>query len=734
MSESLKYKVTMAGLSLLLFACQALPPLPQTPVPLPDHIGSTLFLPTPNARERDVLKETAKYYSLFSRIPAAYSTGFENLNLPMTPEQQYLLFRAFNANDMAAMGSAQAHIEQALKEGRAYGIALCSDSRCPAPFNVPQAKTFADQFSGIVQQGDPIDSFLSTDKKGYNLIESRRVGAQPTIFDKRVKASIFAPHAQTCLPGVEKCGFNDAISVFLGPGGEETLRNHHVPEGVITEIKTMISEFDQPGKARSWAEKGATMQAAFNDHPVLFGVVGHADNSFEPLGIAFPSGRIVYDVRGYDDLVAIAKFMHDPHPELSSLTTQKPGVIAWVFSRDKTVNAMYGEMAKEKGVLFPSTLTDFTPGKKLTLEEIKKVANGGAYATGHLENEGVLTLVADSLEDMAKIDAELNLNRKAYGLDTFFSKNGVIIKLIPDRSGKFKMMAIETGETFGKGGSIVYELAAEGKGVKNAGITEDVVSYLIRLAEVKKNAGYLSPLQFDFAVNTLKAAKYTTKAGLWVLDFIGTYYIIKDGSYFLNDEIFRRGILTGYQMEKTVVYGNKYENINATSITIKRKELVKEHAQALNRIIDNKDPRWKDRTGKILSVNLSKQPIADGALFSGDDQEIFFLSTDTPINGIKQNGKFTDIIHELFDTTTENKIEKQTIALVDPDGQSIRSDVPDIKIVTSINSSHPNVINYWLMTVDPLTDSFKFTYLQSVEVNPEQFKLTLESLAKQGAK
>lgn len=730
MSENLKHKVTMAGLSFLLFACQALPPLPQTPVPLPDRTGSTLFLPTPNARERDILKETAKYYSLFSRIPAAYSTGFENLNLPMTPEQQYLLFRAFNANDVAAMGSTQAQIEQALNEGRAYGIALCSDSRCPAPFNVPQAKTFADQFTGIVQQGDSIDNFLTTDKKGYNLIESRTVGAQPTIFPKGTKASIFAPHAQTCLPGVEKCGFNDAISVFLGPGGEETLRNHHVPEGVIAEIKTMISEFDQPGKARSWAEKGAAIQAKLNNHPVMFGVVGHADNSFEIGGMAFPSGRIVYDVHGYDDLAAIAKFMHDPHPELSSLTTQKPGVITWVFSRDKTVNTMYGEMAKEKGVLFASTLTDFTPGKKLTLEEIKKVANGGSYATGHLENEGVLTLVADSLDDMVKIDAELNLNRKAYGLDTFFSKNGVIIKLVPDRSGKFKMMAIETGETFGKGGSIVYELAAGGKGVKNAGITEDVVSYLIRLAEVKKNAGYLSPLQFDFAVNTLKAAKYTTKAGLWVLDFIGTYYIIKDGSYFLNDEIFRKGILTGFQMEKTVTYENK----KAKTISIKRTELVKEHANAMRQIISNKDPRWNNRIGKVLSVNLTTYPVGPDALFTIDNQEIFFLYTDSPISGVKQNGKFTDIIHEPFDITTDYKIEKQTIALVDPDGQSMRSDVPDLKIVTSINSNQPNVINYWIMTVDPLTDSFMFTFLQSVEVNPEQFKQTLESLVKQGAK
>lgn len=720
----------MAGLSFLLFACQALPPVSQTPAPLPDRAGSTLYLPTPNARERDILKETAKFYSLFSRIPTANSTGFEYLNLPMSSEQQFNIFRAFNANDIAAIGGTQAQIEQALNEGRSYGIALCSDSRCPAPFNVPQAKRFADQFTGVVQQGDSVGGFLSTDNKGYNLIESRTVGAQPTIFDKRVKASVFAPHAQTCLPGVEKCGFNDAITVFLGPGGEETLRNHHVPEGVITEIKTMVSEFSQPGKARPWAETGAMIQAKLNNHPVLFGVVGHADNSFEIGGMAFPSGRIVYDVHGYDDLVAIAKFMHDPHPELSALTSQKPGIITMSFSRNKSINTLYGEAAKEKGSLFASTLVDFTPGKKLTLEEIQKVANGGAYAVGHLENEGILTLVADSLEDMARIEADLNLNREAYGLNTFFNKNGVVIKLVPDRGGRFRMMAIETGETFGKGGSITYELVAGGKGVKNAGMTEDVVSYLIRLAEVKKNAGYLSPLQFDFAVNTLKAAKYTTKAGLWVLDFIGTYYIIKDGSYFLNDEIFRKGILTGFQMEKTVTYENK----RAKTISIKRTELVREHSYAMRQVIGNKDPRWNNRIGKVLSVNLTTYPIGPDALFTTDNQEIFFLYTDSPISGIKQNGNITDIIHDPFDTTTDYKIASQTIALVGPDGQSMRSDVPDMKIITSINSNQPNVINYWIMTVDPLTDSFKFTYLQSVKVDPEQFKQTLASLAGQGTK
>ena len=63
---------------------------------------------------------------------------------------------------------------------------------------------------------------------------------------------------------------------------------------------------------------------------------------------------------------------------------------------------------------------------------------------------------------MARIEADLSINREAYGLTTFFKNNGVIIKLIPEESGKFKMMAIETEKTFGKGGIITYELTQGG--------------------------------------------------------------------------------------------------------------------------------------------------------------------------------------------------------------------------------------------------------------------------------
>ena len=140
---------------------------------------------------------------------------------------------------------------------------------------------------------------------------------------------------------------------FFTPGGEASLIKHNVPPSVITEIKTMIFDFGQPGKAQPWADTGALIQAKLNNHPVLIGIVGHADNTFEMRGIALPTGEIIYDMGKYENLVAMARFMHQPHPELSALTTQRPEIIAMSFSRNKTINAMFGVAAEEKGNLLP---------------------------------------------------------------------------------------------------------------------------------------------------------------------------------------------------------------------------------------------------------------------------------------------------------------------------------------------------------------------------------------------
>ena len=132
-----------------LAACKA---NPATRVAVDLALALAPEIPTPNAKELYLLKEMSIFYSLFSRIPAPQSTGFEQLNLPITPTQQYQIFRTLNANDVAAMGGTQQHIQQALAEGRAYGIALCSDSRCPAPLQIPQAKQFVVTFPAYHNQ------------------------------------------------------------------------------------------------------------------------------------------------------------------------------------------------------------------------------------------------------------------------------------------------------------------------------------------------------------------------------------------------------------------------------------------------------------------------------------------------------------------------------------------------------------------------------------------------------
>ena len=69
-----------------------------------------------------------------------------------------------------------------------------------------------------------------------------------------------------------------------------------------------------------------------------------------------------------------------------------------------------------------------------------------------------------------------------------------------------------------------------------------------------------------------------------------------------------------------------YENKKPKTISINRTALVKEHWLAISQIIGDQDPRWKDRTGKVLSINLTTYPLADGAVFTIDNQELFFLS------------------------------------------------------------------------------------------------------------
>lgn len=726
--DFLKLSTIIGVLTLLLSACNTIPEPESkgssTPVPLQSEVLKPL---TPNQQRN--AQVVAMTYAALTRIPSKVFAGIDVFGTA-SPKQTEIILNTFTANDGAVISM----LPQSARPVSGVGTSI------PLYDIVPAAECADARICGpsIIRVEDFPDVFTYSDAKGVRIPSSRSVGTQPTLFEKGTKYSMFVVHRQNCLEGTEKCGLLDGIRVFLSDGGEEALLHHNVPRGTIEEIKRLIA-LGNKGTAEDWAFVGAKIQAALNNHPVLIAIKGHADNTFIFKGVALPDGRIVEDYDQYKTFKAIAQVLNKPHLEASALFTQKPENIYWSFSRRFTPDSLLGQYGEQKGKVFVQSVTDFTPGKLLTDAEIEKVLGGGAYGAGYLPNEGVLTIVADNLEDLARIEAKIAANPEKYGLTTFFKNKGVLIKLIPDNAGGYALMEMENEATFakltdlqkaatlGRDGQLTYEIQKGGQTFKQLGLTDSVVIHLERVLQVRLNAGLISNAQFEALIKFTKGTATTLKIGAKIFEVVGLALVANDLLSFVSDNVLNRGRLTSELMPVTL---SDTRGFPVTSFSINRQAIVDEHAAALRAEWSRKNPAWHGlkltQIGKLLRVSFPTRGIGTDTIATGNSSEVVLIVTSSPFKEINKNG---DLVFDRFDSTNP----KQTVSFVDPNGNFIRSDKESETIVASFNSEKPGKLNYWKLKVvpsnDPKVDStFQFTFIKTVDIDTKELAKNLSAL------
>lgn len=680
---------------------------PQNTITLTPEFLATL---TPN--QLQTAKQMVELFPILSNAPANRIAGIEQLINRATPAQQQIIFRAIYSNRLAVLSGLPRETQLALLNKSAFGYSGCADSRTPCSLN---AKKISGDFPNLINPGE-------ADMLKISVLDSRTVGAQPTLFPPGTKSSIFAPHKQDCF-GEKGCGLLGGVQMYLTEGGEQKLLDHHVPPATVKEIKRLI-DIGNDGQPLSWAERGALIQAKMNNHDVLFGTVGHADNTFAIEGIVKADGAIIKGENflrvkdQYRELVSLANLLHNPQPVLEALTTQAPEIIMWSFSKKITPANMLGEYGLQPGKIFVQSLDDLTPTKSLNLDQIRKVMSGGAYGSGHLPNSRVLTIVADSLGDLARIEAELMLNREAYALDKFLADGGVLIKLIPDGGGGYKLMALENAATFGKG-QITLELANEARAFKQVSLTNEAAYYLTRVAEVKLNAGLISIEQYNAAIVAIKGLKNSIAIGSRALEVVGLYYLIGDAANSLAN-VHGKGPLTSALMPIEV---DDTTGRRLTEITVSQSALARQHASAVANDISPSGIAKKtpsNMVGMIFAPSIPDPGAGTDVIATFNKTLVFFLLTSSPIREIQPDGT---IIHDPF--TTENK--NQPISLVTPEGY-VRTDVASETVVASFIPGQQNILYYWNMIVDPASKTITFKFLKLKQVNPNVLKENLKKI------
>lgn len=630
------------------------------------------------------------------------------------------------------------------------GILDCSDSRvCMPP-----------TFTNVTNINDVKYMDLTQEVSGQTLSISR-IGAQPALFPVDITQSFFIPHQTAeCVTG--GCGALGGVEALVSnENGVNQLLHHGVSPMTIEDVKKLISmgagttADEALTIEKAWAQTGAKMQAEINHAQYValnpgaadrtyysaYGVFGHADNSFQALGVVDNLGNI-HSIDEFPLLKSFAGYINTPHPIIESLTSQAPDIIAINGSRMHDTNKLFGELSQEPGILFKSSV-NMTPGVPMSVEEARSVVAGADYSVGALKNSKFIVLVADNASDMAVLRTTLMTEGVQSGsMQAFFEQGGVVVEMYPDATGRFTGLAqIRTAEDlstdFAKLGTLSRSNIASTVNIENS-----------FLGQLEKNAlrdlelGVINESQFIKIQNMLRSVRPFAPFFKYGLQMVGDYFAIRDLATWVDEGIMGHNLIWDNPPDRTVWNPNNpiiltadqsrimSENNGANPyliegrldhINVNQDDLVRAYIGAFNAWFErgpgmpNAAEPWKNMqasdVGKLLTLEvLPPYGPADG-------QPLKLMTTLV----LKPNDEKFDGTNITFDTNNPN----QMMMLVDQlTGIPILGDIPNQKTtVAAIDPTNPNIRYLFEVTSVPSERRFQFNFIGVVPVDSAQSSL-----------
>ncbi len=468
---------------------------------------------------------------------------------------------------------------------------------------------------------------------------------------------------------------------------------------------------------------GARVQADLNMHPVVAVVNGHADNTFNVIGVVKPfSNGSIETIEKYPLLSEIAQYFHQPLPLDAGLAAgQTPKAVVLNFSKKWNTSQIYGNLQQMPGTVFKVGLSDLK-NAQITLDQIDEVAKGAGYGLMALKNGGVSFITADTLEDLQFIRSRLALTMKTNGIDDFLKNSGVIVSALVDsgtgRLGKY--VIIETAGTgFGAEKLLLKELS-QGRWILPEKAILFLTSSLRKVIELAIRGLGLTDKE---VIVISKTTQIFQKSGRLIFGIAGKvadvamWYQAVDR---VKTEIMGLGSTTQgrYIQIKDLVSSKKGKIVTSYSFFIGRKDLVKEHALALFTYnnygkygTQEKHEPWSEMepsdVGKLLNFNF------DGRWWAHQ----FILRTGSPPNLIQ------GVTEGYFNSEDKN----QQIMLVSQEGYVISNNQgTEIHALSFIDrggpegvlaNTNPKNFYIWKISADKTRDGFVFTLIGKVKLN-----------------
>lgn len=470
----------------------------------------------------------------------------EQFNLITNPLHRDILARIYLENAKVARSGFANMVDEAILDGNACGLVGCGDSRVNYPKifpNIPTAVGELDASGNIVG------------------IPTYRVGSQPAIFPKGTNISVFAPHQiGECLPG--GCGALGGIETLINsPDGVSQLMKHGVSQITIDELNRLI-KLGAGTNAEDWARIGAQIQAEINTfasgnpHYAAYGIYGHADDSFKVLGVVDNLGY-THPIDDFPKLKAVTSYMNQPHPIIEELAKgQEPMIIGINGSRNHTIPGLFGDLTDESGLLFKSDV-DKIPGLPVSAADARQVIAGADYGINVLKNKNFIVLVADNADDMAILRTTLlNEGVEQGSIKAFFDRGGIIVEVMPDKTGKFANIAnVRTvDDLLGDAARIDFANSAS---LRSAISLENTFLGQIELRTLRDfELGIISEANKSKILRMITFLRNPAlrPVGLFLklgLQFIGDYYAIKGFVEWFNNSL----------LDENLVFENSADNV-----------------------------------------------------------------------------------------------------------------------------------------------------------------------------
>lgn len=433
-------------------------------------------------------------------------------------------------NQRSANGGFAARQAEAISDGRAIGVVYCGDSR-------------------VCRLGGVFPNVVDADGSKGLAIPVSRIGPTPAIFPEGINQSVFITHQLAdCLPG--GCGALGGVEALVNSdAGVSELIHHGVSQMTIDNIRLLIKMGAGSDAAtaqtieQAWAQTGARLQAEMNayqyggTHYTMYGVYGHADDSFQALGVVDNMG-VTYPLEKFPLLNSYSVFANGKHEIIDALTKQSPTIITINGSRQFSSKDLLGDYANEPGVVFKSEANKII-GKPLSIDEARDIVSGGDYGVGALKNGKLLLLTADNAEDMATLRTMVMTEGIQNGsIKKFLEADGMIVEMIPDKTGRF----IGTANIFTKeslaGDLDTLDILKAGKMQSTAFLADDVFSrQILSMASRDLELGVITEEQFAKISTTLEAIASSpiTPIVKMGLQGVGDYFTFLAEANFVQD-------------------------------------------------------------------------------------------------------------------------------------------------------------------------------------------------------